>query len=80
MSCTSKTDFEKYLIEKSDSNSDLTLIFNQVNDTCKTSSCFNKIKINGSLINNIIFIIIPPLRGFISRDKSTYISYQKRNA
>lgn len=56
ISCSRKTnfesDFEKYLIKNSDLKSDVRLFFKQKNDTCKTKFCFNKIKIQGSLVNH----------------------------
>ena len=62
LSCSRKTDFEKYLIEKSDPQSDVKLLFNQKNDTCKTSFCLNTIKINGMLVN-------------MSKDPVSFLSY-----
>lgn len=52
LSCSREKTFESYLFENSNSQSDLELLFSQKNDTCNTSFCQDKIKINGILVNS----------------------------
>lgn len=61
-SCSRKTDFEKYLLENTDSISGVQFLYTCINDTCETEFCYNKIRIKGTLLN-------------LSKDTIKFINY-----